>query len=84
MNDSPGLAAAQVGVMMAHEKKCFSSGGSVLILQSRLGALLVLLDISESTMRQVSASIAWALTYNVVAVALALGLGSPFNIAITP
>ena len=84
MNDGPSLAAAEVGVMMAHGRKCLSSGGSVLILNSQLQSLLKLLDISRSTMHQVSANIAWALVYNVIAVALAIGLGSPFNLTITP
>jgi len=84
MNDGPSLAAAEVGVMMAHGRKCLSSGGSVLILNSQLESLLELLYISKSTIRQVSANIAWALAYNVIAVALAVGLGSPLNLTITP
>ena len=84
MNDGPSLAAAEVGVMMAHGRKCLSSGGSVLILHSQLQSLLKLLDISRSTIHQVLANIAWALLYNIIAVALAIGLGSPFNLTITP
>ena len=84
MNDGPSLAAADVGVMMAHGRKCLSSGGSVLILQSRLKSLLVMLDISRATMRQVSINITWALTYNIIAVALAVGIGEPFGLSISP
>lgn len=84
MNDGPSLAAADVGAMMAHGRRCFTSGGDVLIFQSHLGALLTLLDISRATMSQVSMNIIWALVYNVVAVALAVGLGSPLGLNITP
>jgi P-type E1-E2 ATPase len=84
MNDGPSLAASDVGVMMAHGRKCLSSGGSVLILQSQLQALRILLDISRSTMRQVSFNIIWALSYNVVAVALAIGMGESFGLTISP
>ncbi|KAJ9143435.1 Heavy metal translocatin [Pleurostoma richardsiae] len=84
MNDAPSLAAAEVGVMMAHGSRCLSSGGSVLILQSQIRLVETLLEISTSTMRQVTANIMWALAYNVFAVALAAGLGSPLNISISP
>lgn len=84
MNDGPSLAAADVGIMMAHGRTCLSSGGSVLILQSRLQALPTLIDISQSTMRQISFNITWALTYNVIAVALAVGLGEPIGLTISP
>lgn len=84
MNDGPSLAAAEVGIMMAHGKKCLSSGGNVLILHSQLKSLITLLDISRSTMWQVSSNITWAMAYNVIAVGLALGLGVPFNLTITP
>jgi len=84
MNDGPSLAAADVGIMIAHGRKCLSSGGSVLILRSHLNLLLTLLDIAKSTTRQISANIAWALAYNVIAVALATGLGNPVGLTITP
>lgn len=70
--------------MMAHGRRCFTSGGNALIFQSQLASLLTLLDISQSTMRQVSANILWALIYNIVAVALAAGLGSQLYLNITP
>lgn len=84
MNDGPSLAAADIGVMMAHGRSCFTSGGDVLIFESQLRGLICLLEISRGTMWQVGANIAWALAYNVVAVALAAGLASPLNIHITP
>ncbi|KAL8688795.1 MAG: hypothetical protein Q9224_004795, partial [Gallowayella concinna] len=42
INDGPSLAAADLGIMMAHGNKCLSSGGSVLILASKLHSLLTL------------------------------------------
>lgn len=84
INDGPSLATAEVGIMIAHGRKCLSSGGNVLILQSELQAILTLLDIAKSTMWQVSANIAWALAYNIVAVSLAIGLGAPIGLGISP
>jgi len=84
VNDGPSLAAADVGIMIAHGRKCLSFGGSVLVLQSKLAALLTLLDIAKTTSSQVSANIAWALAYNVVAVALAVGVGIPDVFSLSP
>ncbi|KAF2635182.1 heavy metal translocatin [Massarina eburnea CBS 473.64] len=84
MNDGPSLANASVGVMMSNGRKCLTSGGSVLLLQPQLDSILTLLDISRKTMQQVSTNIWWAVTYNTVAVALAIGLGAPIGIHISP
>lgn len=84
VNDGPSLAASDVGIMVAHGKKCMSAGGSVLLLGSRLQSLLKLLHISDQTNKQVIANIRWALVYNVVAVSLAIGIGRPWGLYISP
>ncbi|KAK7190642.1 copper-translocating p-type atpase [Paraphaeosphaeria sporulosa] len=84
MNDGPSLATADVGVMISNGRKCLTSGGSVLLLQPQLDSILTLLDISRKTMKQVSTNIRWVIAYNAIAVALAMGLGSPLGISITP
>ncbi|KAF2462845.1 HAD-like protein [Lindgomyces ingoldianus] len=84
MNDGPSLAAADVGVMIVNGRKCLTSGGSVLLLRPQLQSLITLLEISRTVMRQVSTNIAWVITYNVVAVALAMGLGKPLHVEISP
>lgn len=84
MNDGPSLATADVGVMMSNGRRCLTSGGSVLLLQPQLESVLSLLEISRKTMQQVSTNIGWVVSYNTISVALAVGLGSPFGISITP
>jgi cation transport ATPase len=84
MNDGPSLGASDVGIMMAHGKKCFSTGGSVLILNAQLHSLISLFDIARTTLQQVTFSIAWALVYNFAAVGLALGFGARYGIQMTP
>ncbi|KAF2797471.1 heavy metal translocatin, partial [Melanomma pulvis-pyrius CBS 109.77] len=84
MNDGPSLATADVGVMMSNGRKCLTSGGSVLLLRPQLDSITTLLEISRMTMHQVSTNIAWVIVYNFVAVALAMGLGAPFGVHISP
>lgn len=84
MNDGPSLATADVGVMMSNGRKCLTSGGSVLLLRPQLDSITTLLEISRITMQQVSTNIAWVIMYNFVAVTLAVGLGAPFGVNISP
>ncbi|CAK7231285.1 hypothetical protein SBRCBS47491_007879 [Sporothrix bragantina] len=76
INDAPSLAAADVGVMLAHGTRCLSAGGSVLILHAhQLGRLVTLLDLSRTTLVCVQANVIWAVGYNILAVSLAVGAG---------
>ena len=84
INDGPSLAAADVGIMIAHGNRCLSAGGNVLILASKLQSLLTLFTVADSTMKQVRANVIWALTYNVVAISLAAGIGEPWGLHISP
>lgn len=84
INDGPSLAAADVGIMMAHGNKCLSSGGSVLVLASKLQSLLTLFTVAERTMKQVQTNIFEALAYNTVAIGLAVGVGRPWGLHVTP
>ena len=70
--------------MLAHGNKCLSTGGSVLILASQLRSLLTLFTVADQTMRQVDINIRWALIYNIAAISLAVGIGHPWGISITP
>ena len=84
INDGPSLAAADVGIMIAHGNKCLSAGGNVLILASKLQSLLTLFAVADGTMKQVRTNVIWALTYNMMAISLAAGLGEPWGLYISP
>lgn len=84
LNDSTSLAAADVGVMISANRRCATLGGNVLILSPKLTALADLLDITEESMRMVSSNLMWAFTYNLIAMALAIGLGEPVGLEIGP
>ncbi len=84
INDGPSLAAADVGIMIAHGNKCLSAGGNVLILASKLQSLLTLFTVADGTMAQVRTNVVWALTYNMMAISLAAGVGEPWGLHISP
>jgi P-type Cu+ transporter len=84
LNDSIALAAADVGVMISTNRRCATLGGNVLILSPKLAALADLLDVTEHTMKMVASNLMWAFSYNIVALALAMGLGEPVGLTISP
>lgn len=84
INDGPSLAAADVGIMIAHGNKCLSAGGNVLILASKLQSLSTLFSVADGTMRQVRRNVIWALIYNMMAISLAAGVGEPWGLHISP
>lgn len=84
INDGPSLAAADVDIMIAHGNKCLSAGGNVLVLASRLQSLLTLFIVADGTMKQVRANVIWALTYNMMVISLAAGVGEPWGLHISP
>ncbi|KAK6369398.1 Cu(2+)-transporting P-type ATPase [Exophiala oligosperma] len=84
INDAPSLAAADVGIMMAHGKQCLTTGGSVVLLSSQLNSIPALFLIAKETMAQIHFNLVWILVYNVIALSLALGLGASWNLTLTP
>ena len=84
LNDSTALAAADAGVMISTNRRCATLGGNVLILSPKLSALADLLDITEVSMKMVSSNLMWAFSYNIVAIALAMGFGEPFGMTVSP
>jgi cation transport ATPase len=70
--------------MVSTNKQCFTLGGSVLMLSPRFSALAELFDIVDQTVDQVRSNLTWALVYNITAISLALGIGHPWGISISP
>lgn len=73
-NDGPALAHAQVSVAVSDGSDLAQSTASVVLLSSDLRrGLVAMLGLSELWRRQVFIALAWACTYNIVAVLFASG-----------
>lgn len=70
--------------MIAHGNKCLSAGGNILILASKLQSLSTLFIVADGSMKQVRANVIWALTYNMMAIILAAGVGEQWGLHISP
>ncbi|KAK3700407.1 hypothetical protein LTR37_016018 [Vermiconidia calcicola] len=91
LNDSPALAAANVGICVSTgvprpgssvSEATNSQVSDVIFTSPDLLRLPELLTISHKTMQQSNWNMQWAIAYNVVAVSLAMGVAEPIGISV--
>jgi Cu2+-exporting ATPase len=83
INDAPVLAAADISIAMYGAAYISRASADMVLLSEQLGTLAEGLRIARKTMRIVRQNLAWALTYNLVALpAAALGYVAPWMAAI--
>jgi Cu+-exporting ATPase len=73
INDVLAQAAADVGVSISLTQGCLAGSGGVIITSGSLEALVHIFEISRKVVRQAKWNVKWAITYNVVALSLAIG-----------
>jgi len=71
LNDGPVLAAASVGIAVAGATDLARESADVVLPRAGLGALPWLLEQADQARRSIRANLAWAFTYNAVALTLA-------------
>ncbi|MDZ7688325.1 MAG: heavy metal translocating P-type ATPase [Halobacteriales archaeon] len=82
-NDAPALAEADVGVAVGSATALATDAGDAVVTTDDLLDLPLVFDIAEGTRRRIRQNIGWALTYNAVALPLAVfGLINPFFAAV--
>ena len=72
INDAPALARAHLGVAMARNVNLASASADMVITADDLGVLGDARRVARRTFRIIRQNIAWALTYNILAVPAAL------------
>ena len=83
INDAPTLAAADVSVSFAHATELAQVSSGLLVLGSDLGVLAELRSLAGRTRRIIRQNLAWAASYNFLAVPVAaMGLIAPWGAAI--
>jgi Cu2+-exporting ATPase len=83
INDVPALAAADVSVAVLESSDLVKSRTDVLLLSRRLGALVDLVVVGRQAAGVIRQNLAWALSYNLVAIPFAaLGFMPPWVAAL--
>ena len=84
INDSPALAAADLGIAVAKASDVAREAADIVLLRPDLAAVVEALDLADRTLRTIHQNLFWAFLYNAAAVPLAaLGYLSPVVCALT-
>jgi Cu2+-exporting ATPase len=83
INDAPVLAGADVSIAMGEGAPLAQSSADMILLGRTLGPLALGVDVAGRTLTTIRQNLAWALSYNLVALPLAAaGLVAPWMAAI--
>jgi heavy metal translocating P-type ATPase len=72
LNDGAALAAADIGIAIGSGTDVAIESADVVLLNPHLGGVATALDLARATLRTIRGNLAWAFSYNVVALPLAV------------
>jgi|AntDeeMinimDraft_5_1070356.scaffolds.fasta_scaffold01739_8 Cu2+-exporting ATPase len=82
-NDAPSLAAADIGIAMADGTQLAADAAAATVVDGGLDSVSRVLRVARAARRRVRTNLAWAFTYNAVALPLAMaGLLNPLFAAL--
>ena len=77
INDSPALAAADVGVAVGAGTQVALEAADMVLIRDDLHAVLIALDLAKAVFMRIKLNYVWALAYNLFGIPTAMGLVLP-------
>ena len=84
INDSPALALSDIGVSVNSGTDIARDSSDVILTKNDLSSIIKLINISKKTIKNIKQNLFWAFFYNTLMIPIAIGVLSPFGIAINP
>jgi hypothetical protein len=84
INDSPALAAAEVGIALATGTDIAMEAADIVLMRADLTDVVTAIDLSRTILNRIYFNFFWATIYNLVGIPVAMGCLLPWGIMLKP